>query len=168
MIPLETDIERIGHSGKRKEDQNFRFRSFLKGKDSHKVDRIVHGINKEIEDQIDCTLCGNCCKVLRPSVKNKEIETLAKIDQISPELFIDKYTEKEEFGNTLFLKDTPCKYLTDKKCSVYDSRPEDCRSFPHIHKKSFNSRTLSMIEFYRICPIVFNAMERLKIEVGFR
>ena len=168
MIHLETDLVKIGRLGIKREDENFRFRSFLKGKDDHKVDQLVHLINKEVESQIDCTLCGNCCKELTASVKDAEIDTLAAIDQIPRELFITKYTDKNEFDSSLFLKDIPCKYLKDKKCSIYDSRPEDCRTFPNIYKKHFNSRLWGMVENYGICPIVFNVMERLKVEFGFR
>jgi uncharacterized protein len=63
---------------KKKENENYRFRTFLKGQHDAKVDKLVHRINKEVEAQIDCTLCGNCCKILIPSVKEKEIDTLAK------------------------------------------------------------------------------------------
>jgi len=167
MLPLETDLDRISFLSKKREAENFRFRAFLKGKDDYKIDLLVHVINKAVEGQIDCTLYGNCCKILRPCVTSNEIDTLSKIDQVSRELFIARFTEKEAYEEYLFLKDTPCKYLVSKKCSVYDSRPKDCKSFPHIHKKDFNSRTLSMVECYGICPIVFNVMELLKIEYGF-
>jgi uncharacterized protein len=168
MIHLEIDTDKISQISKKKENENYRFRTFLKGQHDAKVDKLVHRINKEVEAQIDCTLCGNCCKILRPSVTDKEIDTLAKIDDLSREAFIEKFTEREAFESQPYLKDTPCKYLLGKKCSVYDSRPGDCKSFPHIHKSSFNSRTLSMIEYHAICPIVFNVLERLKAEFRFR
>lgn len=168
MKPLEIDIDRINQMSKIKEKENIRFRSFLKGQDDDKVDKIVHDINKEIVEQIDCTKCGNCCQTLRPSVTKIEINTLAKIDKVSCEDYIEKYTDKEDFDNIRYLKDSPCKYLKYKKCSIYDSRPHDCESFPHIDKNCFNSRTLDMIENYAICPIIFNVLERLKVEFKFR
>ncbi len=168
MIPVETDLNKIRYWAQKREDQNFRFRTFLKGQDDHKIDRLAHQINKEVESHIDCTLCGNCCKELKMGLKTKEIDALTKIDHISREQFIGKYTEDDDFGDSVFMKDIPCKYLIDKKCSIYESRPEDCKSFPNIHKKKFISRTWGMIGNYGICPIVFNVMERLKIESGFR
>jgi hypothetical protein len=165
---LEINLDKISHIGKIKDKENIRFRSFLKGKDDDKVDRIVHAINKEVVDQIDCTKCGNCCNTLRPSVSENEISTLANIEKVPPEEYTSKYTEKDDFENSKYLKDTPCRYLKDKKCSIYSSRPHDCKSFPHIDKNSFNSRTFSMIENYTICPIVFNVLERLKEKFKFR
>lgn len=168
MKPLEIDIDRINQISKIKGKDNIRFRSFLKGQDDNTVDKIVHGINKEVVDQIDCTKCGNCCKSLKPSVSEQEISILARIDMVSRKDYVDKHTDKEDINNSIYLKDSPCKYLKDKKCSIYDSRPNDCKSFPHIDKNCFNSRTLGMIENYAICPIVFNVLERLKVEFKFR
>jgi len=168
MKSLEISLDKISHLGKIKDKENSRFRSFLKGKDDDKVDRIVHAINKEIVGQIDCTKCGNCCNTLRPSVTEIEISTLANIEKVSPGEYTSKYTEKDDFENSKYLKNIPCRYLNDKKCSIYSSRPHDCKSFPHIDKNSFNSRTLSMIQNYAICPIVFNVLERLKEEFKFK
>ena len=167
MMHLELDIEKISRISKRKENENYRFRSFLKGQDSGRVDKIVHRLYKEIAEQIDCTDCGNCCKNLRPSVTDTEIDLLSKIDNISHEDFETRFIEQDEIDQVKFLKDTPCKYLVDKKCAIYRERPLDCKSYPHIHKKSFNSRTLGVLNNLEICPIVFNVFERLKMEFRF-
>jgi Fe-S-cluster containining protein len=168
MTPLEIDIKIISRVSKIKENENFRFRSFLKGQDGEKVDRIAHRLNAEVESLIDCTSCGNCCENLRPCVNDLEIDALAKIDHVLRKYFIENFTEKDDFENIRYLKNIPCKYLNKKKCSVYVDRPEDCRSYPHIQKGSFNSRTLRIIGNYGICPIVFNVWERLKTEFKFR
>ena len=73
MVPLETDLSKISYWAQKREDQNYRFRTFLKGQSESKTDRLVHAINNEVKNQIDCTQCGNCCKVLRPSVKGKRL-----------------------------------------------------------------------------------------------
>jgi len=167
MIHLELDIEKIDRISKRKENENYRFRSFLKGQDSDRIDKIVHRLYKDIVEQIDCTDCGNCCKNLRPCVTDAEIDILSNIDKISHEDFVTRFTEQDEIDQVKFLKDTPCKYLVDKKCAIYNDRPSDCKSYPHIHKKCFNSRTLGVINNLGICPIVFNVFERLKMEYRF-
>jgi Fe-S-cluster containining protein len=168
MKSLVIDLDKISQQAKIKEKENFRFRSFLKGKDDDRVDKIVHAINKDVVAQIDCTKCGNCCNTLKPSVSENEIRILANLERISQKEYSDKNTEKDDLDNGKYLKDSPCKYLKDKKCSIYVSRPHDCRSFPHIDKNFFNSRTLGMIDNYAICPIVFNVLKRLKEEFKFR
>jgi Fe-S-cluster containining protein len=168
MKTLVIDLDKINQQAKIKGKENIRFRSFLKGKDDNRVDKIVHAINKEVVEQIDCTKCGNCCNTLRPSVSENEIRILANLEKISQEEYTNTNTEKDTYDNGRYLKDSPCKYLDDKKCSIYASRPHDCKSFPHIDKNCFNSRTLGMIENYAICPIVFNVLEKLKEEFKFR
>jgi uncharacterized protein len=168
MKPLELNVEKIAKISEQKEDENYNFRSFLKVQDSKKTDQIVHQLNKVIEAQIDCTLCGNCCKSLRPGVTDSEIDCLSGIDNISREDFIANFIDQDDVENIKYLKDAPCKYLAGTKCSIYAQRPSDCSSYPHIHKDGFTSRTFIMIENYGICPIVFNVFENLKIELGFK
>ena len=168
MINLELNIDRIKLISESKEEENYEFRSFLKGLDSDKVDKIVHKLNDEIVSQIDCQDCGNCCKSLRPCVTNSEIESISQIDKISEIDYIHKFVERDDFDDIKYLKDTPCKYLKDKSCTIYESRPIDCKSYPHTQKDDFTSRTLGMIENYEICPIVFNLYESLKQEFNFK
>jgi Fe-S-cluster containining protein len=61
----------------------------------------------------------------------------------------------------------PCPFLADNQCTNYAYRPENCRSYPHLHKKDFVSRLFGVIDNYEICPIVFHVVEQLKIELGF-
>jgi Fe-S-cluster containining protein len=78
-----------------------------------------------------------------------------------------EFIEKNEDGDMHF-KSLPCPFLLDKKCSVYDSRPDDCKSYPHLHKKDFLSRLFGVIDNYSNCPIVFNVFEDLKFKFHFR
>jgi Fe-S-cluster containining protein len=165
---LELDIEKIKRMSQQKENENYRFRSFLKGQDDEKVDRIVYRLHKDISGMIDCTTCGNCCTKLKPAVTNPEIKRLSVIDSVLSEYFRTNFTEQDDFKESLYLKDTPCKYLLDKKCLIYAERPDVCKSYPHTHLPDFNSRTLEVIENTAICPIVFNLFEQLKREFGFR
>lgn len=167
-MELELDLKVIKRLGKELEDENFDFRTFLKGCDSDEVDEIVHNLHQEISAQIDCTQCGNCCNTLIPAVTKKEISRLSDIDNISPEEFENKYVEVDRISKIKYLKDTPCRYLKDKKCTIYPDRPEECRSYPHTHKDDFIFRLFGVIDNYEVCPIVFNLYEQLKKELGFK
>jgi len=162
------DIEKIERISQKKENENFRFRGFLKGQDNEKIDRIVSRLHKDISGLIDCTTCGNCCMKLKPCVTDAEIKRLSVIDSVSLENFRVNFIKKDDFENVQCLKDVPCKYLLDKKCRIYADRPAECKSYPHTHLPDFNSRTLGVIENTAICPIVFNLFEQLKREFGFR
>jgi len=162
-----TDLSIISQLGEKNEKVNYRFRSFLKSKDSDRLDRTVNELFHFYSSRIDCTKCGNCCTVLKPIILNADIKTLAPlINKTDKDSEID-YTVTDEDGDMHF-KDLPCPFLVDKKCTVYDSRPEDCRSYPHLHKEDFLSRLFGVIDNYSICPIVFNVYEDLKNKFHFR
>jgi Fe-S-cluster containining protein len=164
----ELDLDRIKRLGKEKEIENIEFRAFLKGKEPDEVDKVVHRLHDEIVARIDCTECGNCCFFLKPSLTDMEIERLAGIDNISPAEFEERFVEIEKFDRTKYLKEAPCKYLQDKKCTIYSQRPEECRSYPHTHLDGFVFRLFGVIENYEICPIAFNLYEQLKKEMDYR
>ncbi len=163
---LELDLEKIERLGKIREKENLRFRTYFKQKNDEKIDEIVHQLNREISNQIDCTKCGNCCKKLKPGITFKDLEILSQKLNITPLQIKNNYTETDE--GELFFKNLPCSFLKDNKCTVYEKRPEDCKSFPHIHKKYFTSRIWSVIDNYSICPIVFNVFEELKTILHYR
>ncbi len=166
-MKLETNLDVIKKLGQEREEENIKFRFFLKWREEDDVDEIVHRLHDEIAAQIDCTLCGNCCKMLRPFVSDEELKRLSEIDNITPEAFDKKYVELSD-EEMKYLKEMPCKYLKDNKCTVYIDRPSECRSYPHTHKDEFTTRLLGVINNYEICPIVFNLYEQLKREMGFR
>jgi Fe-S-cluster containining protein len=59
----------------------------------------------------------------------------------------------------------PCPFLKGNNCTIHNFRPDDCRSYPHLHKKNFISRTIGVIKNCSVCPIVFNVYENLKNEM---
>ena len=163
---IELDLTKIERLGKIREVENIEFRIFLKQQDSDEIDHIVHELNRVISEQIDCTTCGNCCKKLQPCIVEKDIERLSNSLKITAEQVIDQYTET--YDGELYFKNLPCTLLKNNRCTIYDSRPGDCRSFPHLHKKSFIFRLWDVIDNYSICPIVFNVFERLKTQLNFK
>jgi len=164
---IELNLDKIEKLGKQRLDENFQFRTFLKGQDPDKIDRIVHQLNWEVSSQIDCTKCGNCCKSLKPGITQNDLEVLSKQLNMTTEQIVENYTETNDFGE-LFFRHAPCKFLKDKKCTIYEDRPEACRSYPHLHKDEFTFRLFGVIQNYSVCPIVFNVFEKLKDELNFR
>ena len=158
---METDLIKIGHLAKQREDENWTFRTFLKGYDIKNLDTIVQNLFKQVSEAIDCTACGNCCKAMQPILKKKDINKLSKTLKITPDQFIAKYVDKDKDGDNI-LNQIPCPFLNDNKCTLYDARPVDCSSYPHLHKKDFVFRLIGVINNYSICPIVFNVYEALK------
>jgi uncharacterized protein len=163
-VKIETDIKVIARLSQQREDTNWAFRSFLKGSGLSvaKLDSRVHGLYKEVSSQIDCTKCGNCCKVIQPNLSATDIKRLARLFESTTAEFRSRFVKENESGEGFSFYDKPCPFLNNNRCTVYGNRPRDCRSFPHLHKKEFVTRLFQAVYNCAICPIVFNVYEGLK------
>jgi Fe-S-cluster containining protein len=94
---------------------------------------------------------------------------LARRLGIEHQQFIDAYLEQSEAGdeNPWQTRTTPCPFLKDNRCSVYEDRPADCSGYPYLYEPNFACRTMAMIDRTFTCPIVYEVMEELKRSVGF-
>ena len=163
----QTDLKIIAKHAEEREDENYRFRSWLKMKDAKPLDRVVHEINDRVSKAIDCTKCANCCKALVVSVTGQDMISCAKHLGMSKTEFTEKYIEKSEEGDFVINR-MPCHFLADNKCTVYSHRFKDCRDFPYLQKPGFQGRLLGVIMNYGTCPIVYNVLEELKVRLRFR
>jgi uncharacterized protein len=169
-----TDLVQIRLLGEKKRDENFRFRRFMKMR-GHS-DRILRRIGEQIEEQIDCSLCANCCRVATATVSNRDVERLARHLRMSREKFLAEYTmhdeEKTENGGRILRRtdESGCVFLDGTLCSVYEARPETCQRFPHIVRGhgSIASRMWQFVDRACYCPIVYHSLEAFKQELGFR
>ena len=155
----------------KKEGENCRFRQFLKMRsDEDETDRRVFAIARRVTERTDCTACANCCKTVRPSFSEEEIGRLARRLGVERQQFIDTYLEQTELDddNPWHTRSTPCPFLKGNRCSVYEDRPGDCRGYPYLDQPEFTSRLWGMIERTFTCPIVYEVMEELKPQLGFR
>jgi hypothetical protein len=167
-MKIETDLKRIEQLAEENEDENWAFRSFLKQLDLGRkdLDAIVHRINDEVSAQIDCTACGNCCKQIRPVLDMADVSAFADGLNIPvSEIQVNHLELHPERPSHYYFNALPCPFLSDNRCTNYDHRPQDCRSYPHLHKDDFLFRLMGVIGNYAVCPIVFNVYERLKEEL---
>ncbi len=93
---------------------------------------------EEILSYFECERCGECCRTLPISLSWADIERLYKIEG---EGFFDKL-DNDAIENCLR---TPCPYLKDNRCMIYDKRPLVCRVFPFEFAYPFPS--------IRLCPL---------------
>ncbi len=62
------------------EDQNYRFRDFLKHRtrlSSKEVDSLVFEKEEKVWKKVDCTTCADCCREVSPTLNESEVERLA-------------------------------------------------------------------------------------------
>lgn len=166
------DLVQIRQQAEIKEDENFRFRRFLKEQcnlKSEEIDHRVAAATDRVWAGVDCTQCSNCCREVKPSFSEEEVERLAQRLGIAREQFIEKYLERSEpmEDNPWIARSAPCPFLKDNLCSVYEDRPADCSGYPFLYRPDFVSRTMGMIDRTFTCPIVFEVIEELKKSLGF-
>ena len=165
-----TDLVQIKLLGEKKRDENLRFRKHMKAHDHS--DRVLRRIALEVEEQIDCTQCANCCRVATAKVTERDIERLAKYLRLKPaRVMADFVVESEEEGHVLRRdKKTGCVFLSGNECTVYDARPESCQRFPHVVRGngSLASRMWEFVDRACYCPIVYNSLEAFKDELDFK
>ncbi|MEX0961906.1 MAG: YkgJ family cysteine cluster protein [Simkaniaceae bacterium] len=81
-----------------------------------------------------CTACGACCTGAPGYVwlTEEDISLLSKHLNLSEEAFLRRYTR--QVGKKISLLEDPatyaCIFLKSTKCSLYDARPKQCRTFP--------------------------------------
>jgi hypothetical protein len=92
--------------------------------------------------------CDNCCSKSPGYVwiSNEEQKKIASFLKISLNEFLKKYTRNVNGRVSLLenLINFDCVFLKDKKCSIYDARPIQCKTFPFwkgnlLSKKSWDS-----------------------------
>lgn len=87
--------------------------------------------------QFECTGCNYCCSgepgfvFLSP----KDLERLSSHLGMNEEACISTYCRNVPMGNFSMIslhekKNYDCIFLTEKGCSVYEGRPEQCRTYP--------------------------------------
>ena len=164
-----TDLVQIRRLEHQQRGENLRFRAYLK---QHRhSDRRLRRFAEDIEAQIDCTQCANCCRVPEVGITERDIEKLAKFVGATRPEFLRDYTQRDEKDH-LILKRTEsgCVFLKDNLCTVYEARPHNCVNFPHLVRGSGSiaSRMWQMVDRTGYCPIVYNWMETVKDDIGFR
>ena len=103
-------------------------------------------INYKNGIRFECQGSGNCC-VSRDSygfvyLSDSDIKRFSKSFKLSAKKFKEKYCQITN-GFTHLVEKTEltgkCIFLKDKKCSVYKSRPSQCRTWP-FWNENMNSK----------------------------
>jgi len=164
------DIPLMQNYAAKKEDENWRFRTFVKHRlemEDDELDALVRETTNAVWSRIDCTQCANCCRRLQVVVDGADMARLAaRLKMTEPE-FKRRYVNFDEGGESHFGAQ-PCPFLKENICSVYEDRPKACRDFPYLHEPEFRTRMMMMIENTALCPIVYNTCEQLKSKLPFR
>ena len=148
-------------TARRMEDENLQFRTFLKiHADGDELDRQFLELHRELFAEFDCCKCANCCKELTTPLQDEEIASISAFLGMEQQDFIEDYLSEGEDGLELA---APCRFLGDDgKCAIQECKPKECRCFPYTDKPDRVQSLFGVLSNARVCPIVFEMLERLK------
>lgn len=173
--PLITDLDRIAALAEARYDDTRAFTYYVEimwtreKRSTEDLDTLVDAIAAEVDAQIDCTACANCCRGLSVGLTKADIPPLAEALHLSPETVTDRYVDRKtgakhnEWG---VFRQSPCVFLEGKRCSIYAHRPQSCRDYPAFTPK-FRWLIDDIAAGANKCPIIFNVIERLKHTLGW-
>lgn len=164
---IQSDLFQIQQLSDQRQNENICFQDFIKSLNHEIIDTLVAQIDEKVSSLVDCTTCGNCCKTLMINVEQEEAANLATHLLISRTDFDEKYLEKGSNG-MLLMNTIPCSFLKNNKCTVYENRFSGCREFPGLQLPGITKRIFTILMHYDRCPIIFNVIELLKIELKFK
>lgn len=167
--PFITDLERIAALAHEKRDDNEAFRYYIEldERTDEELDIWVEAIAAPIIAAIDCTSCANCCRHLDVYLTEEDAKHLAEgsfipLANLETRLIDQEQAQAaEEWG---MFRNKPCYFLQGTRCSIYEYRPESCRTYP-VFSPDFRWTLAELFDGVGLCPIIFNVVERLKLEL---
>lgn len=166
---IDNDLAFIAQQAIEHQDDYAAFRYFVELQEipDTEFDALIEHLADPIINQIDCKQCANCCRSLDVYLTPSDAQHLAAgllipLDEISNQYVDHPRAQKEdEWG---VFKSKPCVFLKDKLCSVYDHRPEACRTYPEF-TPDFRWQIEHILAGVGSCPIIYNVIEAVKLEL---
>lgn len=150
------------HNWEKKSAENQKkYKNFLKRPDFNKTLKALPELHEEAFEKIDCLQCANCCKKYSPRFKTPDIKRVARLMGMKEGNFIETYLVLDTEGDYV-VNSAPCPFLgEDNFCSIYESRPSDCRRFPYTDEDILLKRPQLTLKNSTFCPIVYYVLEKL-------
>ena len=163
------DHEFLKQYAKKNEKEHQKFYTFLKTTDlpSEEIDEIVQTLIDEISDDTNCADCGNCCKHLNTTITEKDVKSIAECMSTSESEVIEEYLKKNKFGEYVW-KSLPCPFLHVSYCQLGPYKPDACKEYPHLNNPGFVNRLRAVMENLKVCPMVAELFEELKVQLHFK
>lgn len=134
----------------------------LKRIQPQKLDKLMCDQHKQEFSKINCLECANCCKTISPAMYDSDIKRIAIALKMKPSDVIYTYLQLDKDGEYIF-RNTPCPFLDENNlCLIYNSRPKACREYPHTDRKRFYQILNISARNSKVCPAVFNIIERMR------
>lgn len=162
------NIDKLEELSDKKLEQNIKFRTYLKNHaDEKKLDKQFKQLHNKYFNIYKCSECRNCCKKIGTIIEKEELDNICKYMQFDEKKLIREELIKNELNYTF--KDKKCMFLEENNnCKIEKCLPLSCREYPFTNKEERIFNLYSIIDNARICPVVFEILEELKIIYNFK
>jgi uncharacterized protein len=131
------------------------------------IDALVDEIAQPIIDTIDCKQCGNCCRALDVGLTPADVDRLSNGIHVPVESIFTRYVDHErgqEMDEWAVIRGRPCPFLDGNLCSVYEHRPNSCRTYP-LFTPDFRWTMEYTVAGAAHCPIIYNVLSAMVAKV---
>lgn len=162
--------EKVQEEAKRLEDENYRFRSYLKSHaEEEELDERFLRLHNELFADYDCGKCRNCCKMYKATLEEQELMEAAKVLDMGREQVIEDFLVFNEIESNYETKHKPCDFLKKNgECRLGEARPDNCKDYPYTNRPERLHSLYAVLDVITVCPVAFEINERLKKEYDFR
>jgi Fe-S-cluster containining protein len=124
---------------------------------------------KFVRSNFKCEKCARCCICEYDiTITEKEARKISKEKNVPVSNIVDKRLKE---GRLYFFlkhqKHEPCMFLVNKECSIYNIRPDSCKTYPHRLIKERSKLILKNMDELIIvippkCPALLKIIDKLK------
>ena len=103
--------------------------------------------------KFECILCGECCRLPNGRIEISKAESEAIANSLDLDLYEFRESYCENDNNILIIKENEnheCLFLLEKRCTIYDFRPLQCRTFPFWPENLKSKYRWKLVKLY--CP----------------
>lgn len=94
---------------------------------------LAYDICRHYHSSLPCQECGRCCHQKLITILPEEVDRISSAAGVPLGEFMSKYVGFSKDGRIMLLRTDPCAFLgKDKKCRIWEDRPEVCREFPYL------------------------------------
>lgn len=161
---------KLAFEAKKKENENLRFRIFLKGNaDEEELDRQFAELHAELFEKYDCSRCRNCCKSYHAELTPHEVGKAAEHLNMDVKEFIQTYLDKNDMGDKYESRNAPCDFFQeDGNCVLGEYKPDSCKKYPYTNQPERMQSLFGLLNIIAVCPVAYEIWERLKDMYHFR
>lgn len=143
-----------------KDNENIQFLTALKFRAAKNLQQKVDAIHDAVFEEINCLDCGNCCKTYTVTLTEEDYQ---RIEARVGTAFMNNLDIVQEPNDNWIIRSVPCPFLgINNICSIYEIRPEECASYPHLKGKDIRRRRYMHVDNAKHCPAAFHVLERIK------